>query len=265
LVVLSYGKIADINSQECWCGNAILFQNGPAPAADCNMPCAGSKEETCGSGNRLTLFGFGTANGTAGTEPVPTTPTVPTVPAGPAPTQPGNLPGNWTYAGCYIDNANGRILPNQVPDSANLTSANCINECTSLGFKVAGTQYGAQCFCANALYGGAALTDESQCSMSCSGNSFEKCGAGNRMSVFSTGNLTAYAPPTAANSSGNWTYVGCWTDNLSGKLALKWQIPESTNNSAEVCLAHCHEFGYMTGGLQYGKECSCGVSHRLRI
>jgi hypothetical protein len=221
------------------------------------MPCAGNSTENCGAGNRLTMWGFGSANGTTGSEPVPTTPTAPT---GPAPTQPGNLPANWTYAGCYIDNANGRILPNQQPDSTNLTSANCINECAGLGYKVAGTQYASQCFCANALYAGAALTDESQCSMACSGNSFEKCGAGNRMSVFSTGNLTAYAPPKAANSSGNWTYIGCWTDNLSGKPSLQWKVPDSANNSAESCLAQCHAFGYPTGGMQYGRECGCGVS-----
>jgi len=224
------------------------------------MPCSGNNTENCGSGDRLTMWGFGSANGTAGSEPVPTTPVAPGVPAGPAPTQPGNLPANWTYAGCYLDNVNGRILPNQLPESANLTAANCINECTAQGYKVAGTQYSTQCFCANALYGGAAITEESQCSMACSGNSFEKCGAGNRMSVYSTGNVTAYAPPKAANVSGNWTYVGCWTDNLSGQLALQWQIPASTNNSAENCLAHCREYGYMTGGMQYGKECSCGVS-----
>jgi hypothetical protein len=222
------------------------------------MLCAGSKEQTCGSGDRLTLFGFGTANGTAGTEPIPTTPTAPTVPAEPVPTQAGALPANYTYAGCYIDGVNGRIMPTQLPDSANLTSANCINECTSQGFKLAGTQYGSQCFCSSALYAGAALTEDSQCSMPCSGNPLERCGNGNRMSVYSTGNVTAYAPPTAVNASGNWTYVGCWSSNLNGKTALTWQLPESSNNTAENCLAHCHEYGYMTGGLQYSKECNCG-------
>lgn len=251
-------------AQECWCGNTIQFQNGVAPLADCNMACSGNKTENCGAGNRLTMWGFGTANGTAGSAPVITTPAGPVGPAGPAPTQPGNLPANWTYTGCYIDNAQGRIMPNQLPDSANLTSANCINECAALGYKVAGTQYSTQCFCGNALYAGAALTDESQCSNTCSGNSFEKCGAGNRMSVFTIGNLTSYAPPTHTNSSGNWTYVGCWTDKVNGKPALLWQVPGSANNSAETCLAHCQEYGYMTGGMQYGRECGCGVSSHDR-
>lgn len=213
------------------------------------MACTGNKTENCGAGDRLTMYGFGSANGTAGSEPTPVVP---------VPTQPGNLPANWTYAGCWIDNAQGRILLNQVPDSDNLTHANCISECATRGFSVAGAQYGAQCFCGNALYAGAARTDEDQCSMACSGNSFEKCGAGNRMSVFSIGNVTTYAPPKAATSSGNWSYIGCWTDNPVGARSLKWQMPQSTNNSAEHCLSQCVGFGYMTGGMQYGVECSCG-------
>lgn len=255
-------KANGYSSQECWCGNFIRFQNVPAPLADCSMKCSGNSSQVCGAGDRLTMFGFGSSNGTAGTEPAPVVPVVPvgpTVPAGPAPTQAGKLPANWTYAGCYVDGVNGRILPIQLPDSANLTVTNCITECASRNYSISGLQYASQCFCGKALYGGAALTDESQCSMKCSGNSYELCGNGNRMSTYTTGNITAYSPPTTVNTTGNWTYVGCWTDNLNGKLAMRWQLPDNYNNSAENCLGQCQKYGYMTGGMQFGRECSCSV------
>jgi hypothetical protein len=219
------------------------------------MPCSGNQTENCGAGDRLTMWGFGTANGTDGS--VPATSTAPAIPA---PTQPGNLPESWQYSGCWIDQAQGRILLNQLPDSDNLTHTNCINECASRGFTIAGAQYSSQCFCGRALYGGAAMTEESQCSMPCSGNAFEKCGAGNRMSVFSIGNVTVFQPPKTVATTGNWTYVGCWTDNTAQKKALSWDVPQSTNNSAEICLSKCREYGYPTGGMQFGIECGCSVS-----
>lgn len=51
--------------QECYCGNSLSNnsqnQTGACGAASCNMPCAGTANETCGAGSRLTLYYF---NGT---------------------------------------------------------------------------------------------------------------------------------------------------------------------------------------------------------
>jgi hypothetical protein len=40
--------------------------------------------------------------------------------------------------------------------------------------------------------------------------SFKQCGAGNRMSVYSTSkNVTILPVPVPQNTSGSWTYQGC--------------------------------------------------------
>ena len=102
----------------------------------------------------------------------------------PSGTAVGPLPSGWTYQGCYIDNANGRILNVQKPDSKTLTIESCVSTCASGGYVVAGMEYGAQCFCGNGIANGGALaSSDTQCNMACSGNSKETCGAG--VSIFS--------------------------------------------------------------------------------
>ena len=78
-------------SAECWCGNTIGGTGALAAAADCNMPCTGDDTESCGGPNRLSLYNY------TGTVTPPTTPTDPT---GLSPVT--NLPGNWTYDGCWM-------------------------------------------------------------------------------------------------------------------------------------------------------------------
>lgn len=67
------------------------------------------------------------------------------------------LPAGWTYAGCYSEGTTGRSLQHQQPDSQTNSVEACIATCIGLGYKVAGMEYGTQCFCDNFLYNGAAL------------------------------------------------------------------------------------------------------------
>ena len=72
-------------STQCFCGNAIYSGGALASSdTDCNMPCGGNAKETCGAGNRLSVY----SNGTITTYQ-------------PAVPQTSDLPGSWTYDGCY--------------------------------------------------------------------------------------------------------------------------------------------------------------------
>ena len=51
------------------------------------------------------------------------------------------LPAGWSYKGCYVDNANGRILINQQPDDAALTVEKCVALCKNAGYSVSGMEY----------------------------------------------------------------------------------------------------------------------------
>jgi hypothetical protein len=54
------------------------------------------------------------------------------------------LTGNWTYGGCYVDNANGRVLGNEF-DSSTMTVEACIANCAGQSFTIAAIEYSTQC------------------------------------------------------------------------------------------------------------------------
>ena len=121
------------------CGNTIA--NGGAPAASgCTMACKGNATEYCGGGNRLNVYQFGNVGGSASTtssskpSSSTSTPTTPNSPTG--------LPSGWSYKGCYVDNANGRILINGQPNDPQLTVQKCVSACVTAGYSVAGMEYG---------------------------------------------------------------------------------------------------------------------------
>lgn len=111
---------------ECYCDNQLSAAQ--EPDSDCNMPCNGNTTETCGAGNRLTVFLYNSST-----------------PLGP-PTNPG--PNGYGSIGCYNDTAAARTLGTQVqvtggPD--NMTVANCVSACSAAGFSLAGTEYAREC------------------------------------------------------------------------------------------------------------------------
>ncbi|KAE9371531.1 copper radical oxidase [Stipitochalara longipes BDJ] len=248
-------------SGECYCDTAFRNGGGPAPdgSTGCNMPCNGNSSETCGGSNRLSVLQYysGAATGTS-SSPLSSTLSSSATTTSSAAT---GLPSGWIYDGCYIDNADGRIMLNQQSDSNQLTVESCVQTCSGMGYKVAGMEYAQQCFCDNYIRNGAALSpSDSDCGMSCAGNNMEKCGDGDRVSVYSLGNLTVYQPPTVQNTSlpGNWSYVGCLTDNADSRTFPYRIINMVNNNTATNCLSLCSQFGYPAGGMEYSSECYCG-------
>ena len=134
-------------------------------------------------------------------------------PTSTSPSTTSGLPSGWQYKGCYIDNANGRVLPFQLPDNSSLTVESCVQSCYQLGYSVAGAEYSTQCFCGNAIYAGGVLaSSDTDCNMPCGGNAKEMCGAGNRLSTYSNATLKTYQPAVVQTSGlpGSWTYDGCY-------------------------------------------------------
>ncbi|KAF2110143.1 hypothetical protein BDV96DRAFT_584443 [Lophiotrema nucula] len=259
---------------ECYCGNSFSNGGGPAPDgnAQCNMACNGNAQETCGGPNRLNVYQWGDGPSTASSSTVgagtttagdpnnPPSTTTPTTTTTTAPVVTA-LPDGWSYQGCWIDNANGRVMNYAQADDQSLTVEKCTSLCAELGYSVAGMEYAYQCFCDNYLRMGAANTPDSDCSIPCAGNSAEKCGAGNRLSVYSNSSLTVYPVPSVqkTNLPGDWQYAGCLRDDAAnGVRALPYQIILNNNNTATNCISQCSAFGYSGGGMEYGNECYCG-------
>ena len=63
------------------------------------------------------------------------------------------------------------------------------------------------------------------------------------------------APPIEARAS--WTYLGCYTDNVSGRaLPNGEQVPGGTNAMTnELCQSTCQADGFTLAGTEYAGEC----------
>ncbi|KAI5360847.1 putative carbohydrate-binding WSC, glyoxal oxidase, galactose oxidase/kelch, beta-propeller [Septoria linicola] len=144
-------------SGECFCDNDFVgSDNSPATDGRCNMPCFGNDGEICGGPNGLSVLQF---NG-------------------------------WYSQGCYTDNVGGRSLRygQAVAGGGNNMSVEaCTSACKKAGYKLAGVEYAAECFCDNTLQNGAgpASDGDAQCNMQCSGNNDQTCGGPNRLNLYS--------------------------------------------------------------------------------
>jgi hypothetical protein len=209
-----------------YCGNTFNAGSVNATSSDCNMACSGDSAETCGGGNRLSVY---VSNGT-----LPATTTT----GGSTPVETGvavtGLPTGWEYYGCYVDGTSGRILEASSIQENNMTRQECVDYCVGGGFTIAGLEYFTQCFCDNAIYNGGVLAaDQSDCNDACGGDSTQICGGASRVSLYSKydpqliplelssqgstnhleirGQPKAYAAPVAQSTGlpANWKYVGC--------------------------------------------------------
>jgi hypothetical protein len=76
-----------------------------------------------------------------------------------------------------------------------LSNEYCAQMCHDADKKLAGTEYGTQCFCGNQLRAGAIKVDNSECSMPCQGYSNETCGNAWRLQVFTVNCSGTPVPP----------------------------------------------------------------------
>ncbi|KAJ9157373.1 Glyoxal oxidase-like protein [Pleurostoma richardsiae] len=257
-------------ARECYCGNSFNAGSVAAPATDCSFLCAGDSFEYCGAGNRLSVYSLGGAASQSSSKPATSTSTgtatgiasgttsaVVSTSSAPAAT---GFPTGWSYQGCWIDGAQGRILSYQAPDSQTLTQQSCAQLCQTQGYTISGTEYAQQCFCGNQIVNGGEQSAESDCNTPCSGDSTEMCGGGGRLSIYSDGAPTVYAPPTVQLSglNGSWEYQGCYEDNINDERTFFWQIYYDGIMTPNMCLSRCAEYGYAAAGLEYGEECYCG-------
>ncbi|KAH7049316.1 hypothetical protein B0J12DRAFT_101347 [Macrophomina phaseolina] len=149
-----------------------FLRNGAeeAAAGDCSMSCPGDASQTCGAGNRLSIW----SNADLKVYEPPAA-------------QNTSLPGKWEYVGCLLDSPLARVFQYEIVLENNNTAENCLTQCSNYGFDRGGMEYGNQCFCgdqADVDAAGATLQAESDCNMACSGNATYICGAGNRISYY---------------------------------------------------------------------------------
>ena len=62
-----------------------------------------------------------------------------------------SLPTGWTYFGCVTESYNERLLEGFAFSSFVLTPEMCLNQCSKMGFTMAGTEYGDEVSLRNVL------------------------------------------------------------------------------------------------------------------
>ncbi|KAK4119092.1 WSC-domain-containing protein [Parathielavia appendiculata] len=211
-------------ARECYCDNTISSAATIADNSECSFPCAGDATATCGAGDRLSVY--------ENTAPA----------SGPAPAELDGI----SYAGCFHE-APGRALPFRGTSAPDMTAAKCAEHCT--GYAYFGTEYGSECYCGNEVPTVAA--PESQCSMTCSGESSQLCGAGGRLNVYGPVPVAS----TPVEPVGNYVYQGCYTD--SPQRVLSGSALHDDHMTLEMCAAACSSYAWF--GVEYSKECYCGT------
>jgi hypothetical protein len=248
-------------ADECYCGNTIQSPGARAPdgSVGCNMACNGNAAEMCGGSNRMNFFAAAGVTVTTATTSTGSS-TATSASSTTAASGPTSLPNGWASQGCWVDNAHGRIMANQQTDSNTLTIESCVAICSGLNYTVAGMEYSTQCFCDNHLINAATQAAIGDCAMTCSGNTNEKCGGPDRMTVYSTGGAPAVLPVAVIQKTGlpgTWQYQGCIADNFTQGGTFKYEVILPAND-AQNCLTLCTAYGFMAAGLEYGNQCFCG-------
>lgn len=131
-----------------------------------------------------------------------------------------------------------------------MTVEKCATACAS--FTKYGVEYGRECYCGNKLNDGSATAEESDCSFDCPGDASQKCGAGNRLNVYSK--PASEAPPPTSEPK-TYTSKGCYSEPQNSR-ALAAKTFNSAVMTVEVCAAGCAGYAYF--GLEYYHECYCG-------
>ncbi|KAJ7905129.1 WSC domain-containing protein, partial [Mycena leptocephala] len=248
-------------ASECYCGDAFQGTSSgggsSAPDLDCNMNCAGLATQQCGGGNRLSIY----------STPQTTAPSGPTLPTG------------WSYIACTKEPASGRLLTGYSFTSASLTVESCISTCKSRGFSYAGMEYANECYCGTGYSSPAVTAPENDCSMACAGQPSEMCGAGYRLSIYSSepasgSNSNLVLPAfwsktsrciieassgrngTAAALPAGWSPSMCAVDNPS-RVLTGHQSTETALTPAS-CINQCAGLGFSLSGVENGNECYCG-------
>ncbi|KAJ4315651.1 hypothetical protein N0V94_005848 [Neodidymelliopsis sp. IMI 364377] len=129
-----------------------------------------------------------------------------------------------------------------------MSVAKCAKFCSQ--FDLFGVEYGRECWCGNTRDSGSTKVDSSECSFTCPGNDAEKCGAGDRLNIYTN---AAPVAQQAAKLTGV-TSLGCFVDN--GNRVLPNRYTSSGDMTAAKCAENCA--GYTYFGTQWSSECYCG-------
>ncbi|GAB7347896.1 hypothetical protein MBLNU459_g5419t1 [Dothideomycetes sp. NU459] len=163
-------------ASQCFCGNglasgAAVVDEAPSPASGsvCSMRCAGNFSQVCGGSGALSVY-----NNTQYVKQAVTASV-----------------GKYFSKQCLTEPAGGgRALNGAMMASDSMTPNMCVKFCLGKQYHYAGVEFGTQCFCDNKIAAGAkSQTCDVNSLMSCPGNKYTYCGAGNLLNLYYSATL----------------------------------------------------------------------------
>ncbi|TFK85981.1 WSC-domain-containing protein [Polyporus arcularius HHB13444] len=138
------------------------------------------------------------------------------------------LPSGWSEVGCIAEGTSGRALTGASLTSKTMTRAVCADFCASKGFKLAGVEFGDECYCDNQVRNGASQNTITWnlCTSHCAANANEICGGPARLTLLSTANPGAVS--SASPSVHSTTAKPSSTANAASSAVLVVSSPSSS-------------------------------------
>lgn len=259
------------SGDEQWCGGQTAYQIYHLPSAtpvttpdvetttgniaDTSSVPSSSADTTVAPSSSADTSAAPTSSSSSEEAPLPesTQPTTPTTPS----TLPVSNEISYNYVGCYEDTEEqtSRVLRGPVIVSSSMTPVTCATYCSNEGYPYAGLEAD-QCICGATLF---ATANSEQCTQACTGDSTLTCGAPLRVSVYLTPNasLLGSLQPLPASTSGEWSQVGCYIDDINTR-AMEFVVPTVSDGSLSVdaCTDACKGFGHSFAGLEL-TQCFC--------
>lgn len=256
-------------AHECWCDHALNGEyHVKVPESECNMACTGNDTETCGGANRIAIYEYNRTPAWGTWKPSLAAPTLAA--------RSVDIMSLYAPIGCYEDSLSARMLRNLMFSPGTEQALNvetCAMACHDSAFPYAGLEFGQECFC-DTLMQTIVTAPETECNMTCPGDSGEICGGNLRINIYSyngSTSLTATVMIDATSSTitiptnsaitapGVYEPKGCYSDSTSDRtLGFVGSFPGSQKSmKIEPCQGACQYAGYVFAGLEFGDECWC--------
>ncbi|KAF2267440.1 WSC-domain-containing protein [Lojkania enalia] len=163
----------------------------------------------------------------------------------------------FVYSGCFHDSVSSRALPFMAEiEFNNATVEQCTAYCKGNNYRYAGLEYYGQCFCGASVH--SASAPETDCNLPCNGDNSQACGGADRLSIYQD---PTFPDADAIAISSDYLSLGCYTEGTSGQSLdySQWDYLNISAMTTETCLNACGAKGYPFAGLEFGRECYCGV------
>ncbi|PVH70063.1 WSC-domain-containing protein [Cadophora sp. DSE1049] len=134
-----------------------------------------------------------------------------------------------------------------------MTAKACLDGCASLGFSLAGLEWGRECFCGNTIIGDNRPVAEERCNSACTGNKSQNCGGPAALNIYIRENfqmkIVVHTFPNAR-----------YRDSATNRIFPDRANPDIDRNTmtVEKCIDNCADQSYTSAGLEFGGECYCG-------